>query len=95
MTEKEKNIHLAESSGGKFIFSLLFVLSIISFISALISLWQGIIRLKGFSGEFEDLKELFHSLLTFQNDGIILIIGSFFLFIVALQLSLYALLVKK
>ncbi|RMD51483.1 MAG: hypothetical protein D6830_00300 [Ignavibacteria bacterium] len=80
------------NGAGYYIF---FGLSSVSFILALISLWQGIVSLKHFEGEFSDLQEMIHSFFTFQNEGLIFLSAAFFLFIVALQFSVYALLLKK
>lgn len=83
-----------QKSGGAF-FYISSWLSVVSFLTSAILLWQGLVELKNFSGEFEDWKDLIHSLLTFQNQGLLLIIAAFFLLLFALQLSIYALILKK
>ncbi len=76
-------------------FYIFFSASVFTFLGALILLWQGLVQVKNFDGEFEDFQQMIHSFMTFQNEGIILIAAAFFLFIVALQFSVYALLLKK
>lgn len=84
-----------DGKSGKIAYNVFFTFSLLSFIAALISLWQGIVRIKQFDGEFEDFQQMVHSFFTFQNEGLILVGAAFFLFIVAIQLSIYALLLKK
>jgi hypothetical protein len=94
MNKESKKIpdNIQRNGAGYYVF---FSASAVSFLVSLISLWQGILKVKSFSGEFEDWQQLAHSLLTFQNDGLILLAVSFFLLIISVQFSLYALLLKK
>ncbi len=93
MEQEQENKIEEESSSTAF--RILVTLSVLSFLTSLILLWQGLVKIAGLSLQYETVRKLVYSLLTFQNSGVELLAISFFLLMISIQFSIYALIVKK
>ncbi len=76
-------------------YKLLLALSVLSFVVSLILLWQGLVKMSNASTQYETLRRLVYALFTFNNSGVELLLISFFLLIISIQLSIYAIIAKK
>ncbi len=91
MEESEATVEITKS---KVSYKLLLWLSILSFVVSLILLWQGLVKMSNLSTQFETVRKMVYSLVTFQNSGFEMLLISFFLLLISIQLSVYALIAK-
>ena len=76
------------------VYFILLVLSILSLLGSLITLWQGIVSLKSLAAQTLGLRQIAHIIISFQNDGLVLISISLFLMLLSILFAIYSLLAK-
>ena len=89
----EKKFDSAETSSRSSV--VFFILSIVLFLVALITLWQGILKLEDINVANQSLRAIGKTILTLQNAGAALLVVSFFAILFSILFAVYAAFLKK